>query len=471
MGSDMTDTYSLSIQDIAMRLDMRKQHRNGTVLVLGSRAGSLFRSQSFYTTLSRFSSRSFSELSRNEAFEECYRVLQRKEDLGTSDVNGIINRVVQEVTFSGEDEALARLIQQGYFSDIITTNVDDVLEEALRYVGLRAGRDFETKYPTIHADMNQLHLLSCTRIVKVFGDFLSGNYAIRERMQYLTTKARSYLEVFLRKDLLMVGVDPVWDEELLLVCPLLGDTLWYMNEETSLPPLAERLMRGRQGAIFCGADGQYSQFFPKLSQQMHPNEAVPVTTAHKNTTNQQAGDAKSAADGHTTVQSPATPSSGPAVSQPANHKRTKIFIPYSRVDNKYLDRLHVFLKQFSVFDEALSVWDDTKILPGTDWHKEIERALAETRIAVPLVSADFFSSNFIMEEELPPLLEAAQNGEVIVLPVITSSCFFKESPLGRFQAINDPKNPLSSLNKSKQDQLWMQLAKRIKEILDKDKRQ
>ena len=460
--------YELSIQDIAKRLEMRKQNRTGTVLVLGSRAGSLFRSQSFYTTLNLLSSRPFSELSRNEAFEECYHILQRKEDLSTSDVHGIINRAVQEISFSGEDEVLAYLIQQGYFSEIITTNVDNVLEEALRHVGLRDGRDFEILYPGMNRRLHPA-TLSHRWIVKVFGDFLSGNGTIKERMKYLTTEVRSVLDLLLRKDLLMVGIDPVWDEELLLACPLLEDTLWYVSEDTSLPPLVERLMRGRQGAIFCGADGQYSQFFPKLSRQMHPNEAVPVVAAHKNATNQQSGNAKTSSNEHTTAPSSAAPTSGPAISRPANHKRTKIFIPYSRVDKKYLDRLHVFLKQFSVFDEALSVWDDTKILPGTDWRKEIKQALAETRIAVPLVSADFFSSNFIMDEELPPLLEAAQNGEVEVLPVITSFCFFKESSLGRFQAVNDPKNPLSSLKKSEQDQLWMRLAKRIKEILDEDK--
>ena len=454
----MTDMYKLSIQDIAKRLETRKQIQNSTVLVLGSRAGGLFRSQSLYTTLSQFSSRPFSELPRIEAFEECYSILQRKEDLSASDVHGIINRAVQEVSFSGEDEALAQLIQQGYFSDIITTNVDDVLEEALRHVGLRTGRDFEILYPGMN---RRLHPTTFSHkwIVKVFGDFLSGNYAIKERTKYLTTEVRSVLDTLLRKDVLMVGIDPAWDEELLLACPLLGDTLWYVSEDTSLPPLIERLMRSRSGAIFCGEDGQYSQFFPKLSQQMHPNEAVSEAAAHENATNQQAGNVKVIIEQEETVQLPGA----------TYHKRTKIFIPYSRTDKRYLDRLHIFLKQFSVFDEALSVWDDTKILPGTDWRKEIERSLAETRIAVPLVSADFFASNFIMEVELPPLLRAAQNNEVEVLPVITSFCFFKESPLGRFQAVNDPKNPLSSLRKAEQDQLWMQLAKRVKEILDEDK--
>jgi hypothetical protein len=462
----MTDMYRLSIQEVAKRLEMRKQNQS-TVLVLGSRAGSLFRSQSFYTILGYFSSHPSSELSRSEAFEECYRILQRKEDLSASDVHGIINRAVQEVSFSGEDEVLARLIQQRYFSDIVTTNVDNVLEEALRHVGLRAGRDFEILYPAMNQRLHPA-TLSPRWIVKAFGDFLSGNYAMKERTKYLTPGARSVLESLLCKDVLMVGIDPVWDEELLLVCPLRGDTLWYVSEETSLPPLIERLLRGRPGAILSGGDGQYSQFFPKLAQQMHPNEAVPVMASQGQAANQRAETAKTTSDGHTPEQSAAAP--GPAISQSTKRQRTKIFIPYSRADKKYLDRLHVHLNQINVFDEALSVWDDTKILPGTDWRKEIERALAETRIAVPLASADFFNSKFIMDVELPPLLEAAQKDEVMILSVIVSPCLFKYTPLARFQAINDPKDALSSLKRADQEQRWMELAARIKNILDDEKR-
>ena len=66
--------------------------------------------------------------------------------------------------------------------------------------------------------------------------------------------------------------------------------------------------------------------------------------------------------------------------------------------------------------------------------------------AVLLVSADFLASDFIADNELPPLLVAAENEGVIILPVIVSPCLFTNVPaLARFQAVNLPSKPLSAL--------------------------
>jgi hypothetical protein len=73
-------------------------------------------------------------------------------------------------------------------------------------------------------------------------------------------------------------------------------------------------------------------------------------------------------------------------------------------------------------------------------------ALEVTKVAVLLVSVDFLASKFIAEEELPPLLKAADKGEVKILPVILMPSGFENSPLAKFQAINSPKKPLTALN-------------------------
>ena len=53
-------------------------------------------------------------------------------------------------------------------------------------------------------------------------------------------------------------------------------------------------------------------------------------------------------------------------------------------------------------------WDDTRIRPGSEWRSEIKQALERARAAVLLISADFLASDFIQDNELPPLLSLAR---------------------------------------------------------------
>src|SRR3712207_5436395 len=118
--------------------------------------------------------------------------------------------------------------------------------------------------------------------------------------------------------------------------------------------------------------------------------------------------------------------------------RTKVFISYSHADKAWLERLKWHLKPL-VREGRLECWDDTHIRPGDDWKQEIRTALDTAQVAVLLISARFFASDFIDENELPPLLTAAQKKGVRILPVILSASRFARNPdLARFQTVNPP---------------------------------
>src|SRR4051812_45279755 len=138
--------------------------------------------------------------------------------------------------------------------------------------------------------------------------------------------------------------------------------------------------------------------------------------------------------------------------------RTKVFISYSHADKEWLDRLKRHLKPL-VREGNLDCWDDTHIQPGDDWKQEIQNALDTAQVAVLLISADFFASDYIDETELPPLLAAAEAEGARILPVIISASRFKRNPaLVRFRPVNPPARPLNEMPPAEQEKVLDHLA-------------
>ena len=144
-------------------------------------------------------------------------------------------------------------------------------------------------------------------------------------------------------------------------------------------------------------------------------------------------------------------------------RRTKVFISYSHKDTKYLHEFLPFLKYYEK-DELIDLWVDTKIKPGERWQEEIEVALKSVRVAILFVSIDFLNSPFIVSNELPQLLSAAETEGVTILPVILRSCTLPRSLL-RFHAINDSDRPLAKLRKYEREVVWVDVAKSVIDII------
>ena len=147
--------------------------------------------------------------------------------------------------------------------------------------------------------------------------------------------------------------------------------------------------------------------------------------------------------------------------------RTTVFVSYSHVDRAWLDRLRIQLKPLER-DGRIELWDDTRIKPGSSWRDDIRQALQSARVAVLLVSADFLASEFIAENELPPLLKAAKEDGATILPIIISPCLFTDTPqLMEFQAVNDPAKPLVAMKKNSREQVFLKVARAVQEAFDK----
>ncbi len=146
-------------------------------------------------------------------------------------------------------------------------------------------------------------------------------------------------------------------------------------------------------------------------------------------------------------------------------KHPNVFLSYSHSDREYLDRLLVHLKPLER-DGLIDLWVDSRLRAGDRWKKEIEKALTRANVAILLVSADFLASDFITDNELPPLLKNAEEKGVRIVPLIVKPCrFTRDKNLRHFQAINDPKHSLALLPQGEQEVLYDQVAAEVERSL------
>lgn len=102
-----------------------------------------------------------------------------------------------------------------------------------------------------------------------------------------------------------------------------------------------------------------------------------------------------------------------------------VFICYSHRDENWKDKLvtHLGVLQQEGF---LDLWEDSRISAGEDWYQKIQKAIEIASVAIMLISADFLTSNFIRNEEVPRLLERRDKEGLWIFPVILKPCVWDE---------------------------------------------
>lgn len=145
-----------------------------------------------------------------------------------------------------------------------------------------------------------------------------------------------------------------------------------------------------------------------------------------------------------------------------NSKSNSVFISYSHKDYKWLNKFTPHLKVLEE-NNQLTVWNDTKIKPGTRWKNEIKIALSNASTAILLVTPDFLASDFINKEELPVLFRAAEKRGLLILWVAVKFSLYKETYIAEFQSANNPDKPLVSLSPAKAEQEIVQICQKVKE--------
>jgi hypothetical protein len=175
--------------------------------------------------------------------------------------------------------AIAKLIAQGYFRVVLTTNFDTLLEDALQAIGIRP---YVVRHPTDLAGAPPLsHVKSL--IVKLHGDYLDTRILNTpvELSKYNPNQNRFLNRVVDEFGLIVCGWSVAWD-------PALRDAIarcksrrymTYWVKVHSLNESAQRLIENREAEVIAsnGADQFFTDLAEKVQSLRDLDQSHPLT--------------------------------------------------------------------------------------------------------------------------------------------------------------------------------------------------
>jgi len=261
-----------NVSDIATLLEVRRSSSSRTVVFLGARTSGLFYNPTLHEYAEKFSKRIFSQLSEVEKFHECYKILNDPGRFSENDIYTILSLSLKNLQYRREDDCLVELIKEDFFDIVISTAIDDVLDNAFSREGMRSQYDFDIWLPRQNRVEDIVyHKTKYCMMLKVFGDLGSRQYRTVGNEFDLDDdpKLKAFLEAAFSRHVLMIGYDPIWDRAIERAFSTRGDDIWFVNEET--PPEASPIAHAvdkRKGKYFVGNQGSYRRFMMALHSQL-----------------------------------------------------------------------------------------------------------------------------------------------------------------------------------------------------------
>jgi tetratricopeptide (TPR) repeat protein len=151
-------------------------------------------------------------------------------------------------------------------------------------------------------------------------------------------------------------------------------------------------------------------------------------------------------------------------------------LSYSHLDAHWLDKLREVLHP-DIRNGRIDYRDDRNLVAGDDWYQEIAGYIARARVVVLLVSPSFLASSFIMEEELPLILEARKRAEaegqgLTILWVPLSGIYHGPNAVpgaervNRFQAVWEANQPLDAFPEKSRTEHLLDLCRQISRLVN-----
>jgi predicted nucleotide-binding protein len=96
-----------------------------------------------------------------------------------------------------------------------------------------------------------------------------------------------------------------------------------------------------------------------------------------------------------------------------DRSQPSVFVSYSHKDEEWKKRL---VRQLDALVRArrIAVWHDRMIEAVDDWNHEIKKAMSDAAFAVCLVSSDYLSSEFCLNQEISFFLKRREEDGLVL---------------------------------------------------------
>lgn len=131
-------------------------------------------------------------------------------------------------------------------------------------------------------------------------------------------------------------------------------------------------------------------------------------------------------------------------------RQLKVFISYSHRDEEFKKSLEDHLAGLKNSDK-IQIWQDRKIIAGTEWNQQILEEFDAADIILLLISARFLNSEFCYSKEMKRAMMRHEQQAARVIPIILAPCVWSSAPFSKLgvlptdgKAITEWSNPDSA---------------------------
>ena len=200
---------------------------------------------------------------------------QSVDGLSDSERYALLRPLLEIRSPSTAARGLGCLVRDGFFSTILTTNFDTLVERSLQVAGLGPD-DYillvnDRRHPLTDLDQHLSRSHPRIKVVKLHGDLARRSYALtqQETLAFAGTVQRELERLLSVRDVILIGTRFA-DLDLLRCTPCQGGSIWYVNPSPPSGYLAAILkQRGCEQNAIVGENARFDSFVTRLCKSVN----------------------------------------------------------------------------------------------------------------------------------------------------------------------------------------------------------